>query len=69
LVGLASDLCGGLLAAATLQIQTRSEQRRGGGLGHGVVTSRDFKLDAVVPEVTIRIESKGNVVSALGSKR
>lgn len=60
------DLSACLLAASAFQIQTGdsgSEQGHRGRLRHGVVGSRELKLDAVIPEVTIRIESESDVVS------
>src|SRR6185295_2491277 len=63
---LSLDLRSCLLAAAPLQIQTRdsrSEQGHGCRFGRGVIGGCKFKLDAVVPEVTIGIESKRDAVS------
>ena len=59
------DLCGCLLAAATFQIQacdTCSQQHHRGRLGNRV-RSGELKLDAVIPEVAIGIESKRCVVA------
>ncbi len=60
-----SDLGSCDLSAATLQIQARdtgSEQHHCSRFRNGV-GGGEFKLDAVVPEVTIGIESKGHVVA------